>query len=182
MRSGITIYTRRCQVADDELARYDFGDGVTVNGTESTQWNTDVDDLLKVVGIEYQTDDGVVVQDRVSFHVRFTANTAATEEAYGLLMSNGPEIGERAGACLFCGQRCEGQCDEAQANSDSSDLFALSETIKSEYLASGCQASDVDTAVGRLMAECGALFENDRAAWEFIMEEAHEENERDDDA
>lgn len=57
-------------------------------------------------------------------------------------------------------------------------VFAKSEEIKAEYLASGCQASDVDAAVERLMAECGELFEHDRAAWEFLMEEPHEDSEQ----
>lgn len=56
-------------------------------------------------------------------------------------------------------------------------MFARSDAIKAEYLASGCQASDVDEAVEKLMAECGELFEDDRAAWEFLMEETHEDNE-----
>lgn len=55
--------------------------------------------------------------------------------------------------------------------------FARSEAIKAEYLASGCQASDVDEAVRKLMAECGELFADDHAAWGFLMEETHEERE-----
>lgn len=53
--------------------------------------------------------------------------------------------------------------------------FSQSEAIKAEYLASGCEASDVDFAVRRLMAECADIFKDDRAAWEFLMEETHEE-------
>ena len=58
-----------------------------------------------------------------------------------------------------------------------SETFARSGAIKAEYLNSGCQASDVDDAIRKLMAECGELFADDRAAWEFLMEEPHEENE-----
>lgn len=65
-------------------------------------------------------------------------------------------------------------------NEASDWLFARSDEIKADYLDSGCQARDVDEAVERLMAECGALFENDRAAWSFLMEEPHEEQELDD--
>ena len=57
--------------------------------------------------------------------------------------------------------------------------FARSEAIKAEYLVSGCQAYDVDEAVRKLMAECGELFEDNRAAWSFLMEETHEDNELD---
>lgn len=53
--------------------------------------------------------------------------------------------------------------------------FKRTEQIKAEYLASGCQACDVDEAVRKLMDECESLFENDRFAWSFLMEEAHEE-------
>lgn len=66
---------------------------------------------------------------------------------------------------------------QAEQDEMADPLFARSEAIKAEYLASGCQASDVDEAVEKLMAECGELFEDDRAAWEFLMEEPHEDNE-----
>lgn len=51
------------------------------------------------------------------------------------------------------------------------------EAIKAEYLASACQAVDVDEAVVKLMAECSDLFADDRAAWSFLMDEAREEME-----
>jgi hypothetical protein len=70
--------------------------------------------------------------------------------------------------------------EDAPESDDADPMFVRSEAIKAEYLASGCQASDVDEAVEKLMAECGELFEDDRAAWEFIMEETHEDNEPDD--
>lgn len=52
----------------------------------------------------------------------------------------------------------------------------LAETIKAEYLASRCHADDVDHAVSRLMAECGDLFKDNRRAWQFVMEENHEDS------
>lgn len=60
---------------------------------------------------------------------------------------------------------------------DEENTFTRADEIKAEYLASGCQASDVDEAVSRLMDECGELFSDDRAAWSFLMEEKHEETE-----
>lgn len=54
-------------------------------------------------------------------------------------------------------------------------LQKRSDAIKVEYLESGCQAADVDEAVSKLMSECWPLFENDRFAWSFLMEEDHEE-------
>lgn len=70
--------------------------------------------------------------------------------------------------------------DEASASYGEKKQFdvmiARSEAIKSEYLSSSCQSSDVDAAIGTLMIECGELFGNDRAAWSFLMEETHEED------
>lgn len=60
-------------------------------------------------------------------------------------------------------------------------LFLRSEAIKAEYLASGCQASDVDEAIEKLMAECAPLFGDARFAWSFLMEETHEDMDNDDD-
>lgn len=58
---------------------------------------------------------------------------------------------------------------------NASDLvFERSDQIKSEYLASGCQASDVDEAIEKLMGECGELFADDVSAWEFLMEEEYD--------
>ena len=54
----------------------------------------------------------------------------------------------------------------------------VSDRIKAEYLTSGCQASDVDWAVGELMAHCGELFETPEHAWSFLMEETHENLEK----
>ncbi|MDQ1326457.1 MAG: hypothetical protein QG564_1582 [Campylobacterota bacterium] len=53
-------------------------------------------------------------------------------------------------------------------------VFERSDQIKAEYLASGCQASDVDEAIEKLMSECGEIFADDVAAWEFLMEEEYE--------
>lgn len=52
--------------------------------------------------------------------------------------------------------------------------FRMSELIKAEYLESGCQASDVEEAVHKLMDKCGDLFESSEMAWSFLMEEPHE--------
>jgi hypothetical protein len=67
--------------------------------------------------------------------------------------------------------------DAALKPEEPTDLFARSDEIKSEYLKSGCQASDVDQAVLQLMEECGELFEDSEAAWNFLMEETHKDKE-----
>lgn len=57
------------------------------------------------------------------------------------------------------------------------DPFVRSEEIKEEYLNSGCEASDANEAVLRLMVECGELFEDNEAAYGFLMQGLHEEKE-----
>ena len=75
----------------------------------------------------------------------------------------------------------DGQELEVQGTlDDDSAMFSKSDEIKSTYLSSGCQASDVDFAIEKLMSECGPIFKDYRAAWEFLMEEVHEDNEQED--
>jgi len=45
-----------------------------------------------------------------------------------------------------------------------------SDCIKAEYLSSGCQRSDLEEALSRLLAECGDLFESEESAMAFLME------------
>ncbi len=52
-------------------------------------------------------------------------------------------------------------------------VFARSEQILVEHLASACQASDVDEAIEKLMAECGELFQDRDCAWKFLMTEGY---------
>lgn len=56
-------------------------------------------------------------------------------------------------------------------------IFSRADAIKAEYLASGCQSSDVDEALAKLSTECISIFENGTAAWRFLMEEPHEDDE-----
>lgn len=66
---------------------------------------------------------------------------------------------------------------DAALSKEPVDPFVRSDEIKQEYLNSACEASDVDVAVLRLMEECGELFEDNEAAWSFLMEETHENKE-----
>lgn len=52
--------------------------------------------------------------------------------------------------------------------------------IKKAYLDSFCTRKDVDDALERLDKECGALFYTPTQAWEFLMDETHEDNETSD--
>lgn len=80
-------------LADSEFAQYQFGDGVTVS--ESDNWNKDdVNDFTKIVYITCDDDAPDADSERVSFHVRFNAD-GTVDDAYGLLMSNGSDIGLR---------------------------------------------------------------------------------------
>lgn len=68
--------------------------------------------------------------------------------------------------------------EDALLDEVSGDLeFKRSEQIKSEYLASGCQSSDLDDAVDKLMNECVSLFENDSSACLFLLGNTQEEME-----
>jgi hypothetical protein len=46
----------------------------------------------------------------------------------------------------------------------------LSDSIKEEYLASGCDKHDLDEAVQLLMEKCADLFEDEDAAYAFLHE------------
>lgn len=50
------------------------------------------------------------------------------------------------------------------------DFFALSDKIKAEYSASGCDPKDAAHALKRLMTECRSLFEHEDDAWSFLHE------------
>lgn len=103
------------------------------------------------------------------------------DEASGTYHANGGNLTVSAGTTLYITGREYDSLKRFMPHHEvlSEDLLiARTEEIKAEYLASGCQASDVDEAVRKLMAECGDLFEDDRAAWSFLMEEPHEESEQ----
>ena len=77
-------------VAQNMYESYDFGSGVTV--VEDSGWETDdSNDITKIVYVEF--DDDKENSHRVSFHVKFKEISSEVEDVYGLLMSNGSEIG-----------------------------------------------------------------------------------------
>lgn len=86
------IATREA-LADAEFEQYQFGDDVTVS--ESDNWDkSDAADFTKVVYITCDGDAPDTDSERVSFHVRFNAD-GSVDDAYGLLMRNGSDIGCR---------------------------------------------------------------------------------------
>lgn len=72
----------------------------------------------------------------------------------------------------------EALSDDEQA--DAGDSFAASEAIKARYLQSPCSRHDVQDAMNALRESCSDIFPNETAMWEFLMEEAHEDNESED--
>jgi hypothetical protein len=48
-------------------------------------------------------------------------------------------------------------------------MIIKSNKIKSDYISSGCQRSDIGCVVDRLMLECNELFETRYQALEFLM-------------
>ena len=87
----VVAVASRSDIADAEFERYDFGPDVTV--LQSDNWDTsDKDDLTKIVYIEGDSQDED--SERISFHVRFNPD-GTVDDAYGLLMRNGADIGNR---------------------------------------------------------------------------------------
>lgn len=85
--------THREQLADEEVASYDFGEGVKVVAKDG--WDTsDLNDLTQIVYVEYDDDKPEDDSHKVSFHVRFDAE-GAVDDAYGLEMRHGNDIGSR---------------------------------------------------------------------------------------
>lgn len=86
-------------LADAELAVYAFGDGVKV--VQHSGWDTnDRDDFTKIVYVEYDDDAPDADSHKISFHVRFDAD-GSVEDAYGLEMEHGNDIGKRGAVALL---------------------------------------------------------------------------------
>lgn len=91
-------HAAKVNLADDELAGYDFGDDVTVEGQDS--WDTsDPSDFTKVVYVRYSDMPPEADTEKVSFHVKFDAINRVAE-AYALEMRHGNEIGQRGGVTV----------------------------------------------------------------------------------
>lgn len=82
-------------LADDAIASYNFGDGVTVVGSDSWQRDTfdGKDDWTKVVYVECDEDGPNDDSHKVSFHAAFVEGTTTLDEAYAYWCENGSEIG-----------------------------------------------------------------------------------------
>ena len=87
---GNELYEKRIVVANDCFEGYNFGEGVTVAGSDS--WERDGDDLLKVVYVEFD-DSEEDTSEKVSFHVSFDKNSIDVNDVYGLMVRSGSEIG-----------------------------------------------------------------------------------------
>lgn len=88
------IRTKRTGMADEEVAEYAFGSGVTVVGQSS--WDTnDLFDLTKIIYVKFDGDTEDDDSHRLSFHVRFNA-LGDIEDAYALDMKTGGDVGDRA--------------------------------------------------------------------------------------
>ena len=82
---------QRDLIAQEMYEKYDFGENVNV--TDDEGWEKDrTSDFTKIVYVEFD-DEPSESSHRVSFHVKFKDNSAEVEDVYGLLMSNGSEIG-----------------------------------------------------------------------------------------
>lgn len=119
---------------------------------------------------------GEAEQDRINCTKDGSYRTSEIVEVPGAI-ANQPGFYDAVAELVNAACQTMDYVEVPEPNDGYDPVFARSEEIKAEYLASGCQASDVDEAVEKLMACCGELFQDDRAAWEFLMEEPHEDNE-----
>lgn len=89
----LSLVDERERVANEVLADYEFGAGVNVEGTAS--WDDkDTNDWICIVYVHFDDDGPNEPTHKVSFHVTFANDVdAIVEDAYGLLMSNGGELG-----------------------------------------------------------------------------------------
>lgn len=80
------------EVAQDAYENYNFGEGVTV--VDSDGWESDCpSDFIKRVYVEFD-DEPSDSSHTVSFHAKFKAtDSLELEDVYGLLVSNGYDIG-----------------------------------------------------------------------------------------
>jgi len=82
---------QREQAADAAFESYGFGEGVKVVGHD--RWNRDDRrDFNKIVYVQFEDDAPDAPSTKVSFHVRFGGD-GQLDEAYGLLMTTGADIG-----------------------------------------------------------------------------------------
>ena len=82
---------KRDLISQEMYEKYDFGSGVIV--TDDDGWEKDgSSDFTRIVYVEFN-DEPSEESHRVSFHVKFKDNSEEVEDVYGLLMSNGSEIG-----------------------------------------------------------------------------------------
>ena len=80
------------EIAQNAYESYNFGEGVTV--VDDDGWESDgTPDFLKKVYVEFD-DAPSESSHTVSFHAKFKdKNSIELEEVYGLLVSNGSDIG-----------------------------------------------------------------------------------------
>lgn len=90
---GIVCIHERQQLADEAFESYEFGEGVAV--VERDNWDTnDPLDLTKIVYVRFDDDAEEADSHKISFHVRF-AEDGSVEDAYGLDMESGNDVGRR---------------------------------------------------------------------------------------
>lgn len=88
-----TNLAQRMNLADQAFESYDFGPDVEIEDHDN--WNTDdANDLTKIAYARFR-DSADPEEDsfKISFHVRFSAETGTLTEAYALEMRHGQELG-----------------------------------------------------------------------------------------
>lgn len=117
--------------------------------------------------------------ENISVHVKKDDDGVSVD-----LFALGKEDDSLGGNWLLYSEAAGGEDDAPSATCNASvqavtvdPQRTLSDQIKAEYLASPCSRHDVNNALERLRAECSGIFEGEHSMWEFLMDEAHEDNE-----
>ena len=86
----MTEFAKLQEKADDAFEDYIFGEGVSVEDSDS--WDTnDNEDYIKIVYVIYEGEESEDTS-KISFHVNFNKNGEVTD-SYALDMDSGNEIG-----------------------------------------------------------------------------------------
>ena len=90
------IEIKQIAAAEAALARYDFGDGISISQTG--RWNCEMNDgkvdYTMVLSAECTDDPEHANDHAVSFHVKFDPGTIVIDEAYAYWMETGADIGQ----------------------------------------------------------------------------------------
>jgi hypothetical protein len=146
----------------DIAMRHVFSDFSNATGTEELDSATLFDELIQLspddLKLKFRRDDwSCSVQNRYEDLSAIQAFDVVINMVH-MLDSNSRHLLEKQAASIAASRRAA--ADEK-----------MSERIRSEYLQSGCQRSDLESAISQLVTKCAELFEGPEQAQAFLMEQ-----------